>query len=236
MRGLRQNDGRLGVMAQIVQRRDQTPAVHLRLVDLLGAVVEAGGIAQTDRVGGGEQAEIGGWGDDLVLVEQGQLAVMLQHALDDEHHIRAARVVFVKHDGHVVAQGPGQDAFVEFGDLLAVAQLDRILADQVDPADMAVQVHPHTRPGQPCGNLLDMGGFAGAVIALDHHAAVVGKARKDRQRGIRVEFIGGVDHRYPVGRFGKALDLHVGVNPENLADRDVFGGFHGGIQHRFRPK
>ena len=32
---------------------------------------------------------------------------------------------------------PGQNAFAEFGDLLAVLQHDRVLADEIDAADMA---------------------------------------------------------------------------------------------------
>ena len=78
--------------------------------------------------------------DHPVLVEQGQLALDLQHALDHEHHVRPAGVIFVEHQRHRVLQRPGQDALAEFGDLLAVAQHDRVLADQVDAADVAVEV------------------------------------------------------------------------------------------------
>ena len=61
----------------------------------------------------------------------GQLARHAPAPLDDEHHVRPARVVFVEDDGDGVAAAlQGQDALVELGHLLAVAQLDRILADQ----------------------------------------------------------------------------------------------------------
>src|SRR3546814_16508228 len=60
------------------------PAVHLALVDLLRAVIEARRVAKADGVGGGEQAEPRIGPDDAVLVEQRQLAFHLQHALDDE--------------------------------------------------------------------------------------------------------------------------------------------------------
>jgi hypothetical protein len=45
--------------------------------------------------------------DHAVLVEQRQLALRFQHALDHEHHVRAAGVVFVEHqrDGRCSAQG-----------------------------------------------------------------------------------------------------------------------------------
>src|SRR5690606_40773424 len=62
------------------------------LVDLLGAVIEARSVAQTDGVGGREQAESRVGHDHAVLVEQGQSARLLEHALDHEHHVRAAGV------------------------------------------------------------------------------------------------------------------------------------------------
>jgi hypothetical protein len=45
-----------------------------------------------------------------------------------------------KHERDVVLVGPGQDAVAELGDLLAVLQHDRVLADEVDAADVAVEV------------------------------------------------------------------------------------------------
>jgi hypothetical protein len=90
-------------------------------------------------------------------------------------------------------QRPGQDAFAELGDLLAVAQNDRVLADQVDAADVAVQVDADAGPVEASGDLLDMRRLAGAVIALDQDAAVVGEPGEDRERGLAVEAIGGVE-------------------------------------------
>ena len=112
-----------------------------------------------------------------------------EDALDDEHHVRPAGVILVEHQRHIVLIGPGQDAFAEFGDLLAVLQDDRILADQVDAADVAVEIDADAGPVEAGGDLLDMGRFAGAMIAGDHDAAVVGKARQDRERGLAVEEI-----------------------------------------------
>src|SRR5271169_1024933 len=54
---LRQHDIDLVVVRQIIQRGHDRPAVHLALIDLLGAVIEAGRIAETDGVGCREQAE-----------------------------------------------------------------------------------------------------------------------------------------------------------------------------------
>ena len=84
--------------------------------------------------------------DHLVLVEQRQLALDLQHALDHEHHVRAAGVVFVEHQRTGVLQRPGQDALAELRHLLAVLEHDRVLADQVDAADVAVEIDADARP------------------------------------------------------------------------------------------
>ena len=65
---------------------------------------------------------------------------------------------------------------------------------------MAVQVDADAGPVQPRRHLFDMGGLAGAVIALDHDAAVEGKARQDRQGGLAVEAIGRVDLRHMLAR------------------------------------
>ena len=59
---LGEHDLRLGRGGQIVERNDDVPAVHLALVDLLRAVIEARRVAKADRVGGGEQAEPRGSG------------------------------------------------------------------------------------------------------------------------------------------------------------------------------
>ncbi len=167
-------------MLKIVERGDDVPAVHLALVQLLRAVIEARRIAEADRVGGREQAEIRVRRDHAVLVQQGQLAGAFQNALDHEHHVRTAGIVFVEGDRHRALKGPGQDAFTEFGDLLAFLQDDGVLADHVDPADMAVQVDPDQRPVEAGGHLLDMGGFPCAVIALHHDTAVVLEPGEDR--------------------------------------------------------
>ena len=125
----------------------------------------------------------------------------LQHALDDEHHVGAAGVVFVEAERNVVLQRPGQHAVAELGDLLAVLEHDRVLADEVDAGDVAVEIDAHQRPVEPRGDLLDVGRLAGAVVAGDHHAAVEGEAGEDRERGVAVEQIVGVDVRHVlVGR------------------------------------
>ena len=131
--------------------------------------------------------------EHAVLVHQGELAVALEHALDDEHHVGAAGVVFVEDQRHRPLQRPGHDAFLELGDLQAVAHDHDVLADQVEPADVAVEVDAHTRPVQPRRDLLDVRGLAGAVQALQHDAAVAREAGQDRQRDIGVEAVGAVD-------------------------------------------
>ncbi|MEQ8502398.1 MAG: hypothetical protein RIB84_23550 [Sneathiellaceae bacterium] len=162
-----------------------------------------------------------GCGRISVLVEQGQLALDLQHALDHEHHVRAAGIVLVEHDGGRRLQRPGEDSFAELGHLLAFAQHDRVLADQVDAADMAVQVHPDAGPVEARRHLLDMGGLAGAVIALDHHPPVVGEAGEDRQGRLTVEQVGRIGIRHMIARLAERRHHHVGVDAERVAHVDL---------------
>lgn len=98
-------------MGQVVERGHDVPAVHLALVDLLRAMIQARRIAQAHRVGRGEQAEEGVRADHTVLVEQRQVAFHLKHALDHEHHVRPAGIIFIKHQSAGVLQAPWQQAF-----------------------------------------------------------------------------------------------------------------------------
>ena len=217
-------------MRQVVQRGDDGPAVHLRLVDLLRAVIEAGRVAEADRVGGGEQAEGRVRADDPGLVEQGQAAGGFQHALDDEHDVRAAGVVFVEDERDIVLVGPGQDAVAEFGDLLALADDDGVLADEVDTGDVAVEVDAHTGPVEPCCDLLDVGRLAGAVIAGHHDAAVVGEAGQDRHRGGAVENIVRIDIRDIGVGLAVGGHFHVDIDSEHLAHVDAGVGHVGDVE------
>ncbi len=223
---LGEHDLDLVVVRQIVQRGHDRPAVHLRLVDLLGAVIEARGVAQADGVRRGEQPERRMRTDHAALVEQGQPARGFQHALDNEHHVRAAGVVFVEAERDVVLVGPGQDAVAEFRHLQAVLDDDGVLADQVDTADVAVEVDAHAGPVEPRRDLLDVGRLAGAVIAGDDHPAVVGEAGQDRERGLAVEAIIRVGVRHVVVSLGIGRNFHVAFDAEKLPDRHLHVG-HG---------
>ena len=219
-RDLGLDDLHLGVDRQVVQGRHDVPAVHLALVDLLRAVIQAGGVAQADGVRGGEQAEGRMRADDAVLVEQRQLALHLQHALDHEHHVGTAGVILVEHQGAGMLQGPGQDALAVFGDLHAVAQHDGVLAHQVDAADVAVQVDADAGPVEARRHLFDVGRLAGAVIALDHHAAVVGEAGEDGQSRVPIKAVGAVEVGHMLRALAEGRHLHVAVDAEDLAHRD----------------
>jgi hypothetical protein len=163
-------------------------------------------------------------GKHAVLVEQRQPARAFQNALDHEHHVRAASIVFVEHQRDVVLIGPRQDAFAELGDLLAVLDDDGVLANQVDTRDVAVQVDADQRPVEAGGNLFDVGRFAGAVKAGDHHAAVVGKACQNGQRGLGVEQVILVELRHVLVRLAVGRYLQVAVNSEELAYRNGLVG------------
>jgi len=84
-----------------------------------------------------------------------------------------------------------------------------------------IEVDADAGPFQARGNLLDMRRFAGAVIALDHDAAVERKARDDRQRGVRIEHVGRIKIGHPLIRLGKGGNFHVDIDAERLADVDL---------------
>ena len=116
-------------------------------------------------------------------------------------------------------QRPGQQALAELGHLLAVLEHDRVLADQVDAADVAVQVDADARPVEARRDLLDVGRFAGAVIALDDHPPVMGEAGQDRQGGFLVEAVAFIQVRDIVVALAEGRDLHVAVDAESLPHR-----------------
>ena len=202
------------------------------MVQALRAVVQPRQVAQPHGVGCGEQAERAVRMDHAVLVHQRELAVALEDALDHEHHVGAAGVVLVEDQRHRALQRPRHDAFLELGDLLAVAQHDRILAHQVEPADVAVEVDAHAGPVQPRRHLLDVARLAGAVQALDHHAPVALEAGQQRERHVGVEAVSGVDLGHMVLALGERVHLQLGGYAEHLAHRDQAVGLgDGGVVH-----
>ena len=89
------------------------------------------------------------------------------------------------------------------------------------------------RPVEARGDLLDMGRFAGAVIALDHDPAVEGEAGEDRQRRVVVEAIGVVDIGDVFARLAERRDLQSLSMPKvwrteivmsGLSEREPAGG------------
>src|SRR5690242_384546 len=94
--------------------------------------------------------------DYFALVEQREPPRCLQHALDDKHHVRTAGIIFIETERDIILQSPGQNALAKFSDLLAILDHDGVLADQVDAANVAVEVDTNARPIEPGRNLLDM--------------------------------------------------------------------------------
>ena len=119
-------------------------------------MIEAGRVAEPDRIGGREQTEPRVWPNDAALIEQGQAARNLQHPLNDEHHVGTTRVILIEAQGDVVLDRPGQHAVAEFRNLLAFLEHDRVLANEIDARDMAVEVDAHARPLQPRRDLLNV--------------------------------------------------------------------------------
>ena len=163
-----------------------------------------------------------GWrADHPALVKQGQPAGRLQHPLDDEHHVGPPGVVLVEAERNVVLQRPRQDAVPELGDLLTLLQHDRILADEVDTRDVAVEVDADARPVEPSRDLLDMRRLAGAVVAGHHDAAIARETGEDRESRVLVEQVVGIEVRHVRLGLGVGRRLHVAVDAEHLADRDL---------------
>ena len=106
-----------------------------------------------------------------------------------------------------------------------------VLADQIDTADVAVEVDAHAGPVQPRRDLLDMGRLAGAVIAGDHDAAVVGEAGEDRERGGAIEAVIRIDVRHMRIDFGIGRHFEIAVDAEHLPDRHLHVGQTGGLLH-----
>ena len=86
---------------------------------------------------------------------------------------------------------------------------------------MAVEIDAHAGPVEARGDLLDMGRLAGAVIAGDHDAAVVGKAGQDRERRFAVEQIVRIEIRHMFVRLRIGRNLQIAIDAEDLADRDL---------------
>src|SRR3546814_18579710 len=99
-------------------------------------MVEAGRITQANRVRCCEHAEPAIWTDDAVLIEERHLPVCFQYALDNDHHIGTARIIFVKDQPHRLSTCQGKKAFFELRYLLYVFPNDGVLADQLAPAEM----------------------------------------------------------------------------------------------------
>src|ERR1019366_624839 len=171
-----QHDVDLLVVRQIVQRGDDGPAIHLSLIDLLGSVVKPGGIAKADRIRRRKEAESWMRPDHPALVEEGETARHFEDALNNEHHVGTARVIFIETQRDIVLQRPRQDAILELGHLQAILDDNRVLADEIDAGYVTVEAYPHAWPVQPRRDLLDMRRLAGAVIAGGHHPAILGKA------------------------------------------------------------
>ena len=156
---------------------------------------------------------------DPRLVEERKPALRLQYALNDEHHVGTAGVVLVEHQGACVLIRPRQDPLAELRDLLSVAEHDGVLADEIDAADVAVEIDPDARPVEPGRDLFDVRRLAGAVVPLDQHPPVVGEAREDRERGVPVEAVGVVDARHVLGAFAERRHVQIAVEPESLPYR-----------------
>jgi hypothetical protein len=125
---------------------------------------------------------------------------------------------------------PRQNAFAKFGDLLAVFQHDCVFADEIDTADVGVQIDPDARPIEPRGHLFDVSRLAGPVIALDQDAPVMREARQNGERGFAIENIGCIQIGNVLIRLGERRHCHRHVQAKGVAHIDHHVGRGGGIK------
>jgi hypothetical protein len=157
-----------------------------------------------------------------VLVEQGEPAIALKDALDHEHHVRAAGVVFVEDERDRPLQGPRHDALLELRHLQVVAHHDRIFSHQVEAADVTIQIDAHARPVEPGCHLFDVRRLACAVQPLDHDPAVAGEAGEDGGCHFRVEAINLINFRNVVVGLAEGGHHQVRIDAEHSPYRDHF--------------
>ena len=89
---------------------------------------------------------------------------------------------------------------------------------------MAVEIDAHAGPVEARGDLLDVSRFAGAMIAGDHDAAVVGEAGQDRERRLAVEEVILVEIGDMLVGLGIGRHLDRRIEAEKLADRHFHVG------------
>src|SRR5262249_44276081 len=103
--------------------------------------------------------------------------------------------------------------------------------DQIDAADVAVEIDAHAGPIESGRHLLDMSGFAGTMVAGDYYAAVLRKARKNGEGGRAIETIVSVNIRHV------PIDLHISrcfqtlAYSEDLPNRHFHIGQAGNLLH-----
>jgi len=96
---------------EVVQRDDDVPAVHLALVERLRAMVEAGRVAEADRVRRGEEAERRMRLDDAALSRFNVLPVLFGSATELTEIMRIhARRLSIDLDGDPT---PVMDAYMQ---------------------------------------------------------------------------------------------------------------------------
>ena len=157
----------------------------------------------------------------------------LSEYLFDVTRLRLKPVVLVEYQRRRVLKRPRQDALTKLRHLFAIAQHDRVLADEIDAADVAVQVDPDARPVESCSDLFDMGRLSCPVVALNHDTPVVSEASQNCYRRLAIEAIGLVDIRHMLFCLAESWDFHIAFDAEDLTNgnsnvRLLIGGNSGG--------
>ena len=99
---------------------------------------------------------------------------------------------------------------------------------------MTIEIDAHARPVEPRRHLLDVRRLAGAVVALDHHAAVVFEAGENGERDVTIEEVVRIDIRHVLVGLGVGWNLEVAVDSEDLPHRQFHVWQIAGLRARQR--
>ena len=116
---------------------------------------------------------------------------------------------------------PGKNALAKFGDLFTVFENNRVLTDQINTTDMAIEVNSYQRPIKMRRNLLDMSRLPCTVIALNHQFPAMGEGSQDRDSRIMIKAIRRIDLRHIFCAFFEGRHHHIGIKAKDILNRNL---------------
>src|SRR5262249_13804098 len=106
-----------------------------------------------------------------------------------------------------------------------------VLADQIDAADVAVEIYAHAGPIEFGRHLLDLRGFAGTMLAGAYYAAVLSQARTNVECGWAIVTIVSVNIRHVCIALRMSPSSEMPVYSEDVPNRRFHLGQAGNLLH-----